>query len=120
MVSTICNGSLPSLFFALHELDSTAKKTHDSSTSNNWSANIYENEKCGNYYTHNFLSKTPYSVHNNTNGSAFNQFSQASITRNTSLVNKDFLALISDSPSSRDSGENIFLDLFSVFSDISH
>ena len=35
------------------------------------------------------------------------------------MVNKDFLALISDSPSSRDSGEKIFLDLFSVFSDIS-
>ena len=119
MVLTICNGSPPSLFFAWHELDSTAKKTHDSSTSNNWSANIYENEKCGNYYTHNFLSKTPYFVHNNTNGLAFNQFSQASITRNASLVNKDFRALILDSPSSRDSGENIFLDLFSVFSDIS-
>ena len=32
------------------------------------------NEKCGNHYTHNFLSKTLYFVHYNKNGSVFNQF----------------------------------------------
>ena len=117
MVLTICNGSLPSLFFAWHELDSTAKKTHDSSTSNNWSANIYENEKCGETITHTTFSLKPFILYIKTKTVRF-QFSQASITGNTSLVNKDFLALISDSPSRRDSGEKIFLDLFLLFSDI--
>ena len=53
-----------------------------------------ENKKCGNYYTHNFLSKTLYFLRNNKNGSInywHSQFSQASITRNASL-DKDFLA----------------------------
>ena len=76
-----------------------------------------------NYYTHNFLSKTLYSVHKNKNGSVSvpagkYHVSIKQVSSNTSLVNKDSLALISDSPSRRDSGEKIFLDLFSLFSDI--
>ena len=45
-----------------------------------------------------FLSKKLYFEHN-----SYIKFSQASITRNTTL-DKDFLVSISDIPSSRDSG----------------
>ena len=68
-----------------------------------------------NYYTHNFLSKTLYFVHNNENGSVSVLAGKYQAKGNTSLVNKDFLGLIPDSPSRRDSGEKIFLDLFSLF-----
>ena len=67
--------------------------------------------------THTTFSLKPFILYIITKTVRF-QFSQASITGNTSLVNKDFVALIPDSPSRRDSGEKIFLDLFSLFSDI--
>ena len=67
MILTIYNGSpLLLLFFGIRKIYSTAFKTYPRVTTD-WQT--YENEKCENYYTHKFLSKTLYFAHNNKNGS---------------------------------------------------
>ena len=73
-----CVKSILSIFHGLNDLARVRKKL------------IYEYVTTD--YTHNFLSKTLHFKHNDKNGSVLKQFSQASITRNTSLGNRDFLA----------------------------
>ena len=85
MVLIIDNVSPPLLFF-----DMIVQVRYNISTNNNWSANMKKRKV--ETITHTTVSLKPfYFVLNNKNGSLnFIQFSQASITRNTSL-DKDFL-----------------------------
>ena len=66
MILTIYDGStLLLLFFGISK-KVTAEKTHPQVTTDR---QTYENEKCENYYTHKFLSKTLCFAHDNKNSS---------------------------------------------------
>ena len=65
MILTIYNGSpLLLLFFGIDKIVQLLKHIHGLQL-----IDKHENEKCGNYYTHTFLSKTLYFANNNKNGS---------------------------------------------------
>ena len=67
MILTIYNGIKSVIVVVFwHKEDSTAFKTYPRVTTD-WQT--YENEKCENYYTRKFLSKTLCFAHNNKNGS---------------------------------------------------
>ena len=63
MILSIYNGSLPLLFFGMSYIVQLRKHLHKYQL-----LNKHENERCGNYHTHKFLSKTLPLVHNNKNG----------------------------------------------------
>ena len=64
MSLSIYNGSPPLLFFDMSYILQLRKHFHEYQLFNK-----HENEKCGNYHTHRFISKTLRLVHNNKNGS---------------------------------------------------
>ena len=66
MILTIYDGSPLLLWFFGISKKVTAEKTHPRVTTDR---QTYENEKCENYYTHKFLSKTLCFAHDNKNGS---------------------------------------------------
>ena len=64
MILSIYNGSSPLLFFGMSWIIQLRKHHfHEYQL-----LNKHENEKCGNYHTHKFLSKTLRLLHNNKNG----------------------------------------------------
>ena len=63
MILLIYNGSPPLLFFGMSQIVQLRKHFHEYQL-----LNKHENEKCGNYHTHKFLSTTLRLVHYNKNG----------------------------------------------------